>query len=192
MPTTIFTDSFETDNLSAWSGTALQSPATIAASSTHAHDGTYSVKAIVPSDNTWAMVYKDITGTSTVYWQAYVYIDSQSVPSGGIAKFMEVLNGWNPVARFGIKNNSGTLRYSLSYGDGNGNETFTIDTSDTVDLGNWHCIQIAAYANSSTGWTKLWIDGSLKINNSNVNRVQQSTELTLECPTQPQQHTSTA
>ena len=137
-------------------------------SQVQAHDGSYSAQAVVNSIPGWAVEYKDITSTSTVYWQAYVYIDSQSIVNGDVAKFMEILNGWNPVARFGVKNNNGTLNWALSWGDGNGAETFATST-ETVALQTWYCIEIAANANSNTGWTQLWVNGVSKINNTSKN-----------------------
>ena len=164
---TIFQDDFENGNFNAWTGTNTQN-GTISASTTRAHNGTYSAKGVVNSNGGWAVVYEDIASTSTVYWSGWVWIDSQNIPSSSIAKFMEILNGWNPVARFGVKNSSGTLKWALSYGDGTGNETF-VSSTGSASLQTWYYVEIAANANSTTGWTQLWVNGTSMITNQNVN-----------------------
>jgi hypothetical protein len=156
---TIFSDGFEGKNFNAWTGKDVFS-GTIAVSTTEAHDGRYSAKGVVTSNGGWAVVYKDISSTTTVYWQAYVWIASQTIPSGSIAKFMEILNSWNPVARFGVQNSGGTLHWALSYGDGSNSETF-ITSKDNATLGKWYSVEIVANANSNAGWTQLWINGVL-------------------------------
>jgi hypothetical protein len=165
--TTIFTDGFESGNFNAWTGTNTTN-GTVTVSTSRVHDLTHALQGVVSSDGGWAVAYKDIANATTVYWQGYVWIDSQSIPNGSIAKFLEILNSWNPVARFGIKNNGGTLNWALSYGDGTGNETF-VTLAETVSLQTWYCIEVAANANSTTGWTQLWVNGVSKINNTSKN-----------------------
>ena len=150
--TTIFTDNLSSGNLDAWTGQGTQN-GTVAPSQTQVppfNQG--SLKGMVTSTPGWAMEYKDITSAATVYWAAELWIDSQSIPSGQIAKFMELVNSANfhPVARLGVINDSGTLKWALSYGDGNGSETF-VTSQTALNTQQWYSVQIAAYANSTTG-----------------------------------------
>ena len=163
---TSFSDGFESGRFSAWTARETNL-GTVTVSTARVQDGSYSARGVVNTDGGWAVVYKDISSTTTIYWQSYVWISSQNIPSGGIAKFMEILNDWEPVARFGVINSDGTLHWALSYGDGSGSETF-ITSTDTASLGKWYSVEIAANANSNTGWTRLWIDGVLKLQNTNV------------------------
>ena len=168
--TTIFTDNLSSGNLNAWTGSGTQN-GTVDFSQTQAAPFTQgSIKGMVTSTPGWAMEYKDITSTTTVYWAAQLRIDSHSIPNGQIAKFMELVNSANfyPVARLGVINDNGTLKWALSYGNGNGTETF-VTSQSALNTQQWYSVQIAAYANSTTGWTRLWVGGSSIIYNQNVN-----------------------
>jgi photosystem II stability/assembly factor-like uncharacterized protein len=163
----LFSDGFESGNFNAWTRTNTYL-GTVSVSTAVAHNGIRSAKGVVSSNGGWAVVYKDISSTTTVYWQGYIYVSSQRIQSGSIAKFMELLNVWYPVARLGVQNSGGTLHWALSYGDGAGTEQFRTST-DTVSLGTWYNVQLAAYANGGAGWTQLWINGVAKLQALNVN-----------------------
>jgi hypothetical protein len=162
-----FSDGFESGSFNAWTGT-LTSNGVISTSTARVYEGKYAARGVVYSDGGRAVVYKDLPNSSTIYLQAYIWIDLQLISNGGIAKFVELLNDWTVGSRFGIKNNAGTLNYALSYRDNVNNEIFTTST-ETVTLGAWHQIEIAVYADVNSGWSKLWVDGLPVINNTNIN-----------------------
>jgi len=163
-----FSDGFESGSFNAWSGTLI-SGGVISPSTTKAHTGTYSARSVVYSEGGQAMLYKDLSSSRTVvYLQAYVWIDLQLIPNGGVAPIIELLNGSTMSSQFGIKNNYGTLNYALSYKDRSGTE-ITTTSANTATLGAWHLIELAVYANANAGWSRLWVDGQLVIDNTNIN-----------------------
>lgn len=165
--TTIFSDGFESGNLSAWTGTNTNGGGSVAASSEYAYESIYSGKAIVGSDGDWAVVYRSISPAGVMYMRGYVYVSAVG-STDGVRPFAESVYDWNPVARAGIRRASGVYYWSLSYGNGGGTESWN-NSAITLSTGQWYMYQLAAYCDASVGWTKLWINNDLVLFNSNVN-----------------------
>ena len=71
--TTLFTDGFESQNTSAWTGGNGTSGATISVSSTYAHGGTYSFEVTgLTSAGRYGYVIENLN-SATTYFQVFVY-----------------------------------------------------------------------------------------------------------------------
>lgn len=162
----IFSDDFESGDLSAWTGTNTNGGSTVAASSTYAHNGTYSARSIVSSDGQWAVVYKTIS-SSIVYMQGYLYVSSVG-STDGVRPFAELVNNWNPVGRAGINKSGASYFWSMSYGNGGGVESWN-NSAVSLVTGQWYKYKVAAYCDGTVGWTELTIDDVLVISNHGVN-----------------------
>jgi len=174
-----FSDGFESGSLNAWSGT-IASDGVISTSATKAYEGLYSTRGVVYSEGGQAFIYKNLAPSSFVYLQAYVWIDLHFIPNGGVATVIELSNGSTVGSRFGLKNNGDTLNYALSYRDGLGTEIFSSSSmAEPATLGTWHLVEIAVYANLTSGWSSLWVDGCLVVNNTNINTGSVLNQITL-------------
>ena len=73
VPSLLFSDGFESGDLSAWDGSSTETGDTLAASTEQAKTGTYSAKAVIDTvTDAQAMVWKNITGQTTLYVRTYI------------------------------------------------------------------------------------------------------------------------
>jgi len=161
--TEIFSDGFESGDLSAWSGNTTSGGGSIDASSTYAKNGTYSAKATEindAGDKAWA--YTAVTGATAYYGCGWVYLDSltgQTYHSAGIGLGGE--SGQNLM--FTVTNGSNWgIRY---YADSSWQNSWS---SITVSADTWYWVVVYFYTHSLDGELKLWIDDVSAVNVTEV------------------------
>jgi len=146
-----------------WTGTV----GTPSVSSAQAHHGIYSM-LIETTDNLNHGAYKTITASSgPIYVRLYVYFTALS-SDGNYMNITQIIDdsGWGTIARVIYSSGVPIFQYYNNY------YGQTIDTSVTVQTGQWYCVELLFYK-YGTGQSKLYIDGNLEAtdtgNNPNTN-----------------------
>ena len=159
--TVIFTDGFENNNILAWTGSVIQGANTLATSSTQKNTGVYSLYINQPSSGSDIYVYKDLNGASLYYAREYVYFTT--LPTG-IDSVITLLDG------------ATSRGLHTTYVSGAGwalkliqSATVDYQSAVTASTGQWYCIELELLLSTTVGVAKLWVDGSLTVNQTGLN-----------------------
>lgn len=162
----IFFDDFESNDLTQWTDVHLVN-GEVSISTNNPHHGTYNfLSTATAGDDRYAMIVKEVITTTC-------YIKAENVKVEGYG-----VNNGKDVKVFGIAKlkNGEALGYAGFIQDGNNNPkwfiriitsgtTFTsfINTTAPCDPTINHCIEFGLHRHSSNGWARLWIDGELTL-----------------------------
>lgn len=159
--TELFNNGFEEGNFSAWTGTEIGSGNTAEVSNAQAHHGTYSGHFIGQAGVWNARCYKTFTAGLERYVRWYIrFVNFPSV-DGYQIRFGAPLGGASTeVVRFFFDQSSGNKRINIQgfpwVQAGAYNYAFQNNT--------WYCVEYGFKSDASTGFHKVWLDGSLVIN----------------------------
>jgi hypothetical protein len=169
-PYLVFSDNFETGNLSLWDGTFTSSGSILEATSAQVYSGNYSTGFKVGGADGNAHMEKDYLGEAqTSIVDFYLYIPSDF--SWGTASAINIMgfsdNSWND--RFSMMiEDWGNIRLTYNYWDSIGSRHWT-DGGTYLSKDHWYHIKGEDYVDSSNGYIKIWIDDALFVNNTGIN-----------------------
>ncbi|MFA5386929.1 MAG: hypothetical protein WC322_00850 [Candidatus Paceibacterota bacterium] len=169
-PYLVFSDNFETGNLSLWDGTFTSSGSILEATSAQVYSGNYSTGFKVGGADGNAHMEKDYLGEAqTSIVDFYLYIPSDF--SWGTASAINIMgfsdNSWND--RFSMMiEDWGNIRLTYVYWDSIGSRHWT-DGGTYLSKDHWYHIKGEDYVDSSNGYIKIWIDDALFVNNTGIN-----------------------
>lgn len=159
----IFSDGFESGDLSAWTGT-VQNGATIAASNALAHTGSWSaVTAGLQGAGEYALVTKTVSSASELYMRWYCRFNT-TVPTGA---YVALGLFWTGSAYTGVflldKANNKWGAYNVH------TSTFYWEAgTSTINADTWYCLELRCVRHATTGILQTWVDGVAKINQSGL------------------------
>jgi chitodextrinase len=143
-PGTLFSDGFETGDLSQWTTNTAMT-----AETAHAHTGSYGAEESSTGTTTYA--YKTLPGSYTELWaKAWVYVVSRSTSANLIG--FRASNGGSIVNLYLSQTGKLALRNNV------GGVTTTSVTS--VPSGGWHQVILHALINGSSGEVDVALDGT--------------------------------
>jgi hypothetical protein len=157
----IFSDGFESGDLSAWSNSTTGTGDSVGASTDHANSGTYSLKGEVDNVATArARVHKDFAGQTTISATAYIFLD----PAFATSNTVEVLYFTEPgqqILTAQIKDDMTLDLWNEVVG-----ERYT--STATISVGEWHTLEMQAVVNGTSSEARLWFDGNLEIEETGI------------------------
>jgi hypothetical protein len=157
----IFSDGFESGDLSAWDASTTGTGDTVGASTDHANSGTYSLRAEVDNvPEARARVHKDFTGQTTISATAYIFLD----PAFATSNTVEVLYFTEPgqqILTAQIKDDMTLDLWNEVIG-----ERYT--STATISTGEWHTLEMQAVINGTSSEARLWFDGNLEIEQTGI------------------------
>ncbi|MDH5481586.1 MAG: hypothetical protein OEY22_01710 [Candidatus Bathyarchaeota archaeon] len=169
--TSIFTDGFETDDFSNWTGNTTSTGETLETTTDWKHHGYFGAKFSIDGSTTTenAYVYKNIEDQNTIYAVAYINLTlSMPVDSGNIF-FIKFRNGTTcENFRIGLKNLTAIYRWYAVYYDDVTTKEIT-NTTPTANLNDLWLIQAYWKYGDGSGEVGFYINGSLTCSASNVN-----------------------
>jgi hypothetical protein len=151
----IFKDDFE-NGYAPWSGTKVDSGATLEISSTRAKKGAYSSKSICGYGYDKAYAYKTFTPIDTVYARAYAYLEAINT-SVVHAKFLSLADQYFNYVSIGLSRYAGVHYISVAWRDSGELHDFTSPT--IYPVGSWHCLEIMYKRDAEKGKIRCWFDG---------------------------------
>jgi DNA-directed RNA polymerase subunit RPC12/RpoP len=147
--TIIFQDGFESGDFSAWTGTS--GTPTIVTSPVH--HGSYAAQA---GNNQY--FYKNIAAYNELYYRFYINFSSLTADThSDIAQINDISTPQRLVYAT-IKTYAGVIDFALL----DAVASVFYDTGVAVSTGQWYCIEIA-YLRAVSGFLKMWVDGTLKV-----------------------------
>ena len=167
--TDYFTSTFESGNLTEWSGGSETNGTgnTIAADADAANTGSYGCKVVIASAGK-ARVWKDLgSDKSEIYYRFYIKWSSVSMGNGEI---FNLVNSWNSSwgdcvqIRFGYSTTEYYIWARQELDSGNvklpGYLSSGYDITSEVEDGEWHCIEYHFKAGTgANGIIELFVDG---------------------------------
>lgn len=148
---TVFTSTFEVGDLSEWTG-SIGAPSI---NSTTFHCGAYAVNL-----TTSKALYKDTSAVDELFER--VYIRFSAIGTSGESEIAGFSNGWDTyLAAVTIRDpGDSSAHFEIhTYTDTH----YQSDIIPVVDT--WYCVEFA-FKKAVAGYFKLWIDGTLKVNQS--------------------------
>jgi Fibronectin type III domain/Calcineurin-like phosphoesterase len=142
-PPPIFSDDFETGNLSKWtsvSGMTVQQQVT--------YTGSWAARATSTGANAYA--YKSFSSTSELYYDGRFDAISQGSANVSIVRFRTATGG-SIVSLFRLGNGK------LSYSNG---ITGVSTSGPPVSTGSWHELEVHVVINGSSSLVEVWLDGT--------------------------------
>ena len=154
--TTLFSDGFESGDLSAWSGVTKSTSAVCEASADYAHHGTYGLKSVTAYDPDYedGYVYKTVTSSHNLWIRFYVYIKVGSVADHDLLICTIDDGDWRG-ATLSISHTDNHLK-SDSY-DGTGG-IGTTAIAESV----WTCIELNYDNSTSVCAVNVYINGTIE------------------------------
>ncbi len=144
----LFSDNFETGNLSNWT----QVTGALSVQSNQVYDGTYAVRGISTGEATWG--YKQLdTGQNNVYYRLHFKMIS-SASNVYLMRFRAI----SSTSLLGVYvTSTGKLAYR--------NDVAGAATTSTTNVtyGDWHDLQVHVFVNGTNSQTETWLDG-IRIN----------------------------
>ena len=165
--TTIFSDGFESNNFSAWTGTDLVGiGSTIIVESVNPHHDTYNAKATMSTAGANALCYKTITSAPITYLRYYVKFLTLAIATSGNRLELGGLN--NGTYQYNVEaivyKSGGTLLWGIRSNEtGSGQNTLGTHTPIT---GQWYCVEILRDVTNDL--QRLYIDGILEASATRV------------------------
>ena len=164
----IFTDDFETGNLSNWSGVVLSPGSTIYTQTALPRAGTHGLRfdsSPILSTQTYAYAYRSITPSSLVYTRFYFFM-----PQNFYTTFQPDINAERKIFRIYGNGAGGRFIEAMlskrSTGSGGVILSVQVNTtwtrSDYLNLvdNTWYCVEILAPAAAGTARVRWWVNGT--------------------------------
>lgn len=168
--TILFSEGFETGDLTNFTSTTITAGATLTGGdTTNPHHGTYNLKSTMPtglSAGSWACANKSgFDGNSTLYIRAMnVKFDQLPEDNTDNHYFFGCFQAAssNAIVRCGCNNSGGTIRW-LVRGISSGT-TFTNYTgTNTPEINTNYTLELQVTLGSGTGIFRLYVNGSLEV-----------------------------
>ncbi|MFX1432125.1 MAG: DUF2341 domain-containing protein, partial [Promethearchaeota archaeon] len=160
-------DDFESGNFDLWDGIFTATGDSITVSSDQAQTGDYAAKAQVDNqEDAQAVVWKDFSGHTSLFAKVHIYLDPTFATSGHstVLQFVDVSTGWQNLISTTI-NNDMTLYMWNDYVK----EGYGYLATNNISTGNWHLLEMQATFSETNGEARLWLDGNLEIEQTNLN-----------------------
>jgi len=165
----LFSDGFESGDFSNWTGPIAQGGGNLSVSSGGAVEGNY--KAVFGNLSEWGDtggVYKTISVTSVhvrCYWKTISLFDSNTFNLVAIGIGSTNFAQWYFFVIYDFANHKWGVR---AYTNGQYNNYWQ---SGTINMAadTWYCIEAELKQHTSNGTIGLWVDGSLLVNQTNLN-----------------------
>jgi hypothetical protein len=152
----IFRDDFE-NGYTPWSGTYIDTGATLEISSTRVKKGAYSSKSVCGYGYANAYVYKTFTPIDLVFARAYVYVESLNLLTA-YASFINLQDIVGASVVFAGTEQYQNVHYvKISWRDSEGLHTFI--SSTPYPVGSWHYFTIMQKRDANEGEVRGWFDG---------------------------------
>lgn len=167
--TTLFSDGFESNDFSAWSGTNTGSGSTVETTSSDKHCGTYCAHFANPSANT-AYARRTITASNDVYMRQYVKFIDPTVVDGDdtfVMRFADAGYNWMLIAGVEYDVGSGEYYWYLLSKDGGDSVSTYSAATFALDVGEWYCMEMHLVVDGTVGEVQLWIEDVSKIHLTN-------------------------
>jgi hypothetical protein len=163
--TVIFQDGFESGDFSAWTGTYVARSGTITVTSNDKHHGTYSARFTgLGREEDAASVYKAITAIADVFTRIYLKVPGE--PS---------LVGWGATINYYGSDHLAKVIYDrvndywgVRFYDGYSWQNVWGSVAKPLTANTWTCLEFEVYVHSSAGYFKVWINGTLVCNPTNL------------------------
>jgi len=165
--TTIFSDGFESGDFSNWSGTTT-SGGTITVESTDPYQGTYHAEANMNSGTSLRQAYCYKTGLNEGIFYMRQYVKFLDHLTSGTSDEIIVMyaRGTAGVFQVGIKEANG--RWAGNYRVGSTWTAWYSNPATYAELDTWYCVEAGWYKHGSEGWFKVWVDGNLIFEDTNI------------------------
>lgn len=161
-PASIFSDSFESGNLSGWKTASTSSGVTAQVQSQTVYNGAYALKVAVANGagESGTCITRDLgTSYTSVYAQTYIMLTAKPSAGTNLEVFGFSSDGWIPNAvgaRVDITNVDGTLQWHLNCQNSGWQDSYV----GQVELNTWYCIELKLAIGRGTGETRLYVDGT--------------------------------
>jgi hypothetical protein len=161
----LFSDGFETNDLSAWTTYNHDTNASIATSNTQKHTGSYSAYVSSPNGAEWgADIEKTIAAQTTAYLRFYIYFTSLPAAGKSIAVAFLTSAAAYGLAGVGVVNDGSTYKWIL-WGQDTGTNS-VLDT-DNPTTSTWYCVELKAVKGNGTGEARFYLAGTEKLSLTN-------------------------
>ncbi|MCK5419303.1 MAG: hypothetical protein KAI93_12370, partial [Desulfobacterales bacterium] len=158
-PSLLFSDGFESGDLSAWDGSNTETGDTLAASTEQAKTGTYSAKAVIDTvTDAQAMVWKNIAGQTTLYVRTYIYLDPAFATTDSVTVMQLSESDWTNIISIHIKDDM-----TLYLWNSVASEAYGFAATNTISKGEWHSLEMMATISPTVGEARLWLDNNLEV-----------------------------
>ena len=156
---TIFSDTYETADYSAWTGTIENTNSTMDISSSISYESTYSAVCSLTSVwNTYAFAYYNLSAESTLYHREYIQVSG--LPNSGVGTDLFGIMDNPRTSHLGtvaIDNNGSDYRWILKYYNNTVKDNLEYSTAVELKQGTWYYIEIMVKSGNGTGQVNVWI-----------------------------------
>lgn len=169
----IFSDGFESGDISKWTATAYGGSGTITVETNNPHQGTYDIAATI-SQSGYTYLYKTLSAASDLFLRCYIkfltlpslnnFVDITMIAGG-----TDLSNYWQNGIMSRIINNVGGLSWGLRTTLA-GVEIFHYEViASNPVTGVWYCLEIER--NVTLNLQRLWVNEQLKVSSSDVSNL---------------------
>jgi hypothetical protein len=165
----LFSDNFQSGNLSVWNGTSIDPPATCNVTNSNAfNNSAYTLHSLVPADVVYspnaivgdAFAYKDFDNYTNLYASCWVkWISFGDSPTLSRALKLAGPNGNYAISAVGVEDVNGTFEWALHYRDENEVYHVVANASTPLQLNIWYYVEIHGQVSSTSGLSEGWVDG---------------------------------
>lgn len=177
----VFSDGFESGDLTSWTSTSTSNGA-LAVTSVSPHSGVYCANAsLLGGASDVAYAYKTITGQTTLYARAYFnFTEYVPTSSGQLITLLSFFSSATQVSAYiDYSNTAGSMRLTMQYK--NATTTTYGYYSYTFSLNIWYNIEVYAKIASSGGGYTIWLNGSPVIDEENMKTDSYGNITTIRC-----------
>ncbi|MCH7476351.1 MAG: hypothetical protein IIA27_17035, partial [Gemmatimonadetes bacterium] len=155
----IFSDGFETGDLSAWDGSNATTGDSITVSTDQAKSGIYSAKGQVDTvTDAQAMIWKNINGETTIHAKVEIFVPASFSTTGHVTVLHLITAGWQNIIGISINNDMTLYMWNTPAG-----EAYGYQATSTLSKNAWHTLEIMVTISATVGEARLWLDGNLEI-----------------------------
>jgi len=170
--TTLFEDGFESGDFSAWSGTST-SGGSIEVTTANPKSGNYNARANITGTGTRQVYcYKSGFDENIIHIRLYVqFHDALPETTSDSITILYARNKANTAGLFQVGIGYSNSRWLGNYRKA-GVWTAWNNASYTASLDTWYCIETAYYVHATEGYFKVWLDGNLIYEDTNIDTSQ--------------------
>jgi hypothetical protein len=164
--TELFSDGFESGDLSAWDGSYADNGCSVVGSDTsYPHHGSYNLKATIYAGGSarWALARKQLNGAyNPVHIRAMNCVFENEPDTSDTYRVMSFTNEahGSAVAYAGIKYYNSAWRWWIYVRD---NESFVNYYGGPVNFDTEYCMEFCVYSHGSAGYARLYVNGELEV-----------------------------
>ncbi len=169
-PSYLFSDGFESGDLSKWSGNGLSAGETVSIVNTLHHSGTYSANYAANGGGGYetAYTYWNLANLNDVYARGYFYVATSGIATNYAGfYFLTFRTGVNTLAYAGWKMQGGQTRWYLE----TRNDTGYVDSYSVASpsLSQWYIVELHWIGNAVNGHAELYVNGALTLSITGFN-----------------------